>query len=202
MKIALIGASGDVGSRLLAELSARGHDITAIARNTDRIAKLPKVTAVSGDASKPEELTPLLKGHHVAISAIHFTQSDPHKLIEAVKDASVRRYMVVGGAGSLEVAPGQLLVDSDSFPDEYKPEARAGLTFLNTLRDDKDLNWTFISPSAAFLDGERTGQFRLGGDTLLANEQGSSISFQDYAVAFADELETPKHERARFTVGY
>jgi putative NADH-flavin reductase len=202
MKIALIGASGDVGSRLLAELSARGHDITAIARNTDRIAKLPKVTAVSGDASKPEELAPLLKGHDVAISAIHFTQSDPHKLIEAVKDASVPRYMVVGGAGSLEVGPGQLLVDSDSFPDEYKPEARAGLTFLNTLRDQQDLNWTFISPSAAFLDGERTGQFRLGGDTLLANEQGSSISFQDYAVAFADELETPKHERARFTVGY
>jgi putative NADH-flavin reductase len=124
------------------------------------------------------------------------------KLIEAVRASGVKRYLVVGGAGSLEVAPGLKLIDAPDFPTEYKAEAAAGGVFLDLLRGEVDLDWTFLSPSALFVPGERTGKFRLGQDQLLANEQGSSISFEDYAVALVDELEKPTHSRQRFTVGY
>jgi putative NADH-flavin reductase len=114
----------------------------------------------------------------------------------------VKRYLVVGGAGSLEVAPGLRLVDTPEFPAEYKQEATKGGEFLGLLRQDQDLDWTFLSPAAVFGPGERTGRFRLGTDQLLVNETGSSISYEDYAVALVDELENPKHSRARFTAGY
>lgn len=108
-----------------------------------------------------------------------------------------------GGAGSLMVAPGKMLIDTPEFPDAYKPEARAGVVFLDALRQEKVLNWTFLSPSALFEPGERTGKFRVGDDTLLADEEGKSwISMEDYAIALVDELETPKHSRRRYTVGY
>lgn len=202
MKIALVGATGNAGSRILAELSQRGHAVTAIARNPDKVAALPGVTAIKADANDVANLGAALKGHDVAISAVHFTASDPHKLIEAVKAAGVPRYLVVGGAGSLEVAPGAKLVDSPNFPAAYKVEATAGGVFLDILRKEPTLNWTFLSPSAMFVPGERTGTFRLGKDQLLANDKGSSISFEDYAVAMADEVEKPAHVRQRFTVGY
>ena len=116
MKVALIGASGNGGSRLLAELSRRGHQVTAIARKPDTIAKLPGVTAKKGDVFDKPGLVQLLKGHDAVISAVHFTASDPKLLIEAVKEAGVKRYFVVGGAGSLEVAPGVKLVNTPQFP--------------------------------------------------------------------------------------
>jgi putative NADH-flavin reductase len=109
---------------------------------------------------------------------------------------------VVGGAGSLEVAPGVTLVGTPEFPAEYRDEALAGAAFLNLLRKEPNLDWTFLSPSALFVPGERTGKFRLGKDRLLSNEHGSSISFEDYAVAMVDEIERPAHRRQRFTVGY
>jgi putative NADH-flavin reductase len=202
MKVALIGASGQVGSRLLKELSDRGHAVTAIARNPARIAALPGVTAKTGDVHDPDGLAKLLEGHDAAISTVHFTDSDPRLLVEAVKRAGVPRYLVVGGAGSLEVAPGVRLVDTPDFPAAYRDEALAGAVFLDLLRREPDLDWTFLSPSAMFVPGERTGTFRLGKDQLLANERGSSISFEDFAVAMADELERPAHRRERFTVGY
>lgn len=136
------------------------------------------------------------------ISSVHFTASDPHKLVEAVRASGVKRYLVVGGAGSLEAAPGLKLIDAPNFPAEYKPEAAAGGVFLDVLRGEEELDWAFLSPSAMFVPGERTGKFRLGRDQLLANEQGSGISFEDYAIALADELEKPAHPRQRFTVGY
>jgi putative NADH-flavin reductase len=108
----------------------------------------------------------------------------------------------VGGAGSLEVAPGVKLIETPEFPPIYKAEAAAGGAFLDLLRKETSLDWTFLSPSALFVPGERTGKFRIGGDRLLANEKGSSISFEDYAVALADEIEKPAHSRQRFTVGY
>ena len=203
MKIAVVGASGNAGSRIVAELARRGHAVTAIARNPDRIARAANVIPTKGDASDEAALAQLLKGHDVAISSIHFLASDPAKLIGAAKASGVPRYLVVGGAGSLEVAPGVRLVTTPNFPPQYKAEAEKGGAFLDLLRQEKELNWTFISPSALFVAGERTGKFRLGTDQLLAGADGKSwISFEDYAVALADEIEKPAHLRKRFTVGY
>lgn len=202
MKIALIGATGNAGSRILAELSRRGHAVTAIARHPEKVPELRGVTPVKADAGDASGLAAALRGHDVVISSVHFTASDPRKLIEAVHASGVGRYLVVGGAGSLEVAPGVKLIETPEFPAIYKAEAAAGGVFLDLLRQEPRLNWTFLSPSALFVAGERTGKFRLGGDQLLANEKGSSISFEDYAVAMADEIEKPSHSRQRFTVGY
>lgn len=203
MKIALIGVGGRVGSRLLTELLSHGHSVTGIARDTTKLASRPGLVLKTGDATQPAQLTPLLAGHDVVISAARFQSSDPNALIAAVKQASVPRLMVVGGAASLELAPGQTLFDAPGFPEAYKPEAEAGRKFLDVLRAEQDLDWTFLSPSAGFAPGERTGKFRLGGDQLLSDANGKSwISMEDYAIAFADEMETPKHSRQRFTVGY
>jgi putative NADH-flavin reductase len=202
MKVALIGATGMIGSRLLAELSRRGHEVTAIVRHPEKVPALPKVTPKKGDVFDEQGLAALLKGHDAAISAVHFAQSDPAKLIAAVKAAGVKRYLVVGGAGSLEVAPGKKLIDTPEFPAMYKPEAAAGGDFLELLRKEATLDWTFLSPSAVIAPGERTGKFRLGGDQLLTHAKGSNISAEDYAIAFVDELEKPAHSRRRFTVGY
>ncbi len=202
MKVALIGASGRAGSQILAELSRRGHEATAIARKPAAIARLPGVAAQAGDASDKAALVQLLRGHDAVVSAVPFAASDPDLLIGAVREAGVRRYFVVGGAGSLEVAPGVKLIDTPQFPEAYKREGAAGGVFLDKLKAAPDLEWTFLSPSAMFVPGERTGKFRLGGDQLLVGEKGSSISFEDYAIAAVDELETPRHVRQRFTVGY
>lgn len=203
MRIALIGASGQAGSRILAELARRGHAVTAIARDAGRIAALPGVTPRAADLHDVPALAALLAGHDVAISSVHFTASDPEALIGAVKQAGVPRYLVVGGAGSLEVAPGLKLFDTPDFPAIYREEARRGGAFLERLEQEALLDWTFLSPSAMFVPGERTGRFRLGTDRLLLDASGSStISFEDYAVALADEIEHPAHRRRRFTVGY
>ncbi|MGR2738130.1 NAD(P)-dependent oxidoreductase [Billgrantia sp. Q4P2] len=200
--VALIGASGNAGSRILAELSERSHMVTAIARHPERIAKLPGVMVRHGDVHDRAGLADLLRGHDAVISSVHFAASDAEALIGAVRDSGVKRYLVVGGAGSLEVAPGQRFIDQPDFPAEYKGEASAGVVFLERLRTVEDLDWTFLSPPALFVPGERTGNFRLGKDALLSNENGSSISFEDYAIALIDELERPAHIRQRFTVGY
>ena len=203
MEIAVIGASGSAGARITAELARRGHAVTAIARNPEKIAKLANVIPTKGDASDEADLTQLLRGHDAAISSIHFLASDPMKLIGAAKASAVGRYLVVGGAGSLEVAPGVRLVTTPTFPAQYKAEAEKGAAFLDRLAQEKELNWTFLSPSALFTAGKRTGKFRLGTDQLLTGADGKSwISFEDYAVALADEIERPAHIRKRFTVGY
>lgn len=203
MKIALIGATGQAGSCLLEELVARGHQVTAIVRDTAKVPARPGVTAAKGDVLGEEAaLAALLAGHDAVISSVHFTASDPKKLIGAVKAAGIARYLVVGGAGSLEVAPGVQLFDTPDFPKLYLAEAKAGGAFLDLLKQEEGLDWTFLSPSAYFFAGPRTGRFRLGRDTLLSTEEGSSISFADFAIAMVDELEKPAHIRQRFTVGY
>jgi putative NADH-flavin reductase len=202
MKIALIGATGNAGSRILAELSRRGHLVTAIARNPQKVPALSGVTSAKADVGDVAGLAAAIKGHDVVISSVHFTASDPHKLIAAVREARIPRYLVVGGAGSLEVAPGVKLIDTPEFPAIYKAEAAAGGVFLDLLRQQSDLDWSYLSPSAVFAPGERTGKFRLGRDQLLTNDKGSHISFEDYAIALADEIEKPAHSRQRFTVGY
>ena len=202
MKIALVGASGNAGSRILKELSDRGHGVTAIARNPERIAALPGVTAVKSDVADKSGLAALLKGHDAVVSSVRFAEGSPTLLLEAVRAAGVRRYLVVGGAASLEVAAGQRLLDTPNFPAAYKAEATAAAAYLDMLRGVTDLDWTFLSPSALFVAGERTGKFRLGKDALLTGEKGSTVSFEDYAIALVDEIERPRHLRQRFTVGY
>ncbi|MGD0722637.1 MAG: NAD(P)-dependent oxidoreductase [Roseiarcus sp.] len=202
MKVALIGATGMVGSRILAELDRRGHAVTGIVRNPERVPVSTNVAAKKGDVDDERGLAALLAGHDAAISAVRFSASDPDKLIGAAKVAKVGRYLVVGGAGSLEVAPGVRLFDTPEFPALYLAEARAGGAFLGRLREETALDWTYLSPSAAIAPGARTGKFRLGGDALLRHAGGSSISAEDFAVALVDELERPAHSRQRFTVGY
>ena len=201
-KIALIGASGNVGTRLLKELLSRDHIVTGIARHPEKIETLDGVTPVKADIQDKEGLSSVLKGHDAVISAVRFADADPKRMVQAVRDAGIKRYLVVGGAGSLEIAPGKKLIDQPNFPEEYKPEASQGVVFLDYLKTVDDLDWTFLSPSALFSPGERTGKFRLGDDMLLSNENGSSISFEDFAIAMLDELEKPQHIRKRFTVGY
>ena len=161
------------------------------------------MTPVKGDVYDRAGLAGLLKGHDAVISSVHYTASDPALILAAVRDSGVKRYFVVGGAGSLEVAPGVRLIDTPEFPAIYKAEATKGAEFLELLRKSAgDLDWTFLSPAAMFVPGERTGKFRLGKDQLLATDKGSSISFEDYAIAAVDELEKPAHIGERFTVGY
>ena len=203
MKIAVAGASGRAGSCITAELARRGHSVTAIARNPDKIARLANVTALAGDANDRAGLAKLWAGHDAAVSSIHFLDSDVETLIGAAKDSGISRYLVVGGAGSLEVAPGVQLVTTPNFPAQYKAEAEKGAAFLGRLKQEKELAWTFLSPSALIDFGNRTGKFRLGTDQLLVDSSGKSwISFEDFAVAMADEIERPAHIRKRFTVGY
>ena len=203
MNIALIGASGRVGSRLAKELIGRGHTVTGIARDAAKIAQQPGLTAQSADATRPDQLAPVLAGHEIVVSAANFASSDPAALLAASRQSDVKRLLVVGGAGSLEIAPGQALIDTPQFPEAYKPEASAGRDFLNVLKKEQRIDWTYLSPSAEFVPGERTGKYRLGDDQLLTDANGRSwITMEDYAIALADEIEHPQHSRKRFTVGY
>ncbi|MGE3871275.1 MAG: NAD(P)-dependent oxidoreductase [Pseudorhodoplanes sp.] len=202
MKIAVIGASGRGGSRIVQELVRRGHQVTAIARNVEKLPSGPNIVARKGDVHDAG-LADLLKGHDAVVSAVRFTETEPERLIGTVKKSGVKRYLVMGGAGSLEIAPGKKLIDTPNFPAAYKPEASKGGEFLDLLRQENDLDWTFLSPSALIEIGERTGKFRTGGDQLLTDANGNSrITFEDYAIAMVDEVENPKHSRKRFTVGY
>ncbi|RLU10339.1 3-beta hydroxysteroid dehydrogenase [Pseudomonas prosekii] len=202
-KIAIIGATGRAGSQLLEEALRRGHSVTAIARDTAKIGARAGVVSKSVDALDAEALQAAIAGHDVVISAAHFATLPASAVIGPVKNAGVKRLLVVGGAGSLLLPGGGRVIDSEGFPEEYKTEASAGAVFLQNLRQEQQLDWTFVSPSAEFVEGERTGTFRIGQDNLLVSAQGRSwITFADYAIALLDEVETPKHSQQRFTVGY
>jgi uncharacterized protein len=202
--IAILGITGRAGSRIATELLQRGHTVTGIARDTAKAEARPGLALKQADATRLDALVPLLRGHDTVISATRFDGGiDAATAIAAAKQAGVPRLLVVGGAGSLEIAPGKALVDTPEFPAAYKAEALAGRAFLDALRAEKELDWTFLSPSALFEPGPRTGAYRVGGDQLLADAQGKSwISMEDYAIAMADEIERPAHPRRRFTVGY
>lgn len=203
MKAAIIGGTGRAGREIGAELARRGHQVTAISRHPEHAVQDPAITPVAGDVNDPVALTALIAGHDVVVSAVMFSDTDPASLVDAVRKAGVPRYLVVGGAGSLDVAPGVPLISTPEFPEAYKAEASRGAAFLDYLRGVEDIDWTFLSPSALFFVGPRRGSFRLGGDQLLVDGEGnSSISYADYAIALADEVENPRHSRQRFTVGY
>jgi len=212
MNIALIGASGFIGSALRTEALSRGHRVTAIVGNPGKLAPQPGLTSIKADVNDTAALAGHVKGHDAVLSAFSgHAQSDTlgyylagfKSILAATRQAGVPRLLVVGGAGSLEVAPGVQLLDTPQFPAEYKPTAEGARQALMLLRTEPALDWAMLSPSAVIAPGERTGRFRLGTDQLLVQPDGSSgISVQDYAVAFIDELEKPAHSRRRFTAGY
>lgn len=203
MKIALLGVTGNVGTRLLAELRRREHEVTGIARNPEKVPPQAGLTLKRGDMKNEAELTKLLAGHDAVIHSVKFLSTDVKNVLNATKKAGVKRLLVVGGAGTLEVSPGVELVDTPELPEIYKAEALGGRDFLNVLKTEKDLDWTFLSPPLNFAPGERTGHFHLGKDQLPRAKNGESkISMEDFAIAFVDELEKPTHSHQRFTVGY
>jgi putative NADH-flavin reductase len=207
MNVVVYGATGNSGSRILQELISRGHKVTAVARNT---SKLPStVTARQDDLSNVETIAAIIQGVDAVISAYAPPQDNTDALlgvterqIAAVKRAGNIRLIIVGGAGSLEVAPGVTLLSSGHLPAPWIPIATSHENVLKMVQAS-DINWTYFSPAAFFEPGERTGKFRLGTDQLVADSKGQSrISLEDYAIALVDELEKPAHERARFTIGY
>lgn len=213
MKLALLGATGFVGSALLDEALARGHTVTAIARHPEKAGRRDRLVAVSGDVYDAAALARLIQGHDAVISAFNpgWKSSTLYEdqvrgtssIIAAVKAAGIKRVLWVGGAGGQEVAPGVRVVDGADFPDWIRPGSLATIDALEQLRNEPDLDWSFLAPAAELAPGRRTGRFRLGGDELLTDGTGRShISLQDYAAAMLDEVEKPAHVRQRFTVGY
>ena len=212
MKVAIIGATGFVGSALLKEAVARGHDVTALVSDPSKVPSSSHVRAVQGDVLAQAGLAGKLKGHDAVISAFSgHAQTDVlgyylkgiQSIVSAVKQAEVPRLLLVGGAGGLEVAPGVQLIDTPEFPAEWKGTAEGARQALDLLRQEPGLDWTVLAPSAHLEPGERTGKFRLGTDALLVDAEGHShVSLADYAAAMIDELEQPAHARTRFTVGY
>jgi len=213
MKIALIGATGFVGSALLNELASRGHQITAIARNPLADEKAHWVKA---DITNITELAKILKGHDAVISAYNPGWTNPNiyddfisgskNIQQAVKDSGVTRYITIGGGGSLFVAPGLQAVDTPDFPKEYHPGATAARDYLNIIREEKELDWAFFSPAFEMHQGittGRTGKYRLGLENPVFDTDNRSIlSVEDLAVVIADEAENPKHHQQRFTAAY
>ena len=212
MKIALFGASGTLGQRILHEALERGHEVLALVRNPENSAlDDPRVTARAVNVLNPSSIAEAVAGQDVVISTIGPAGNQPatvvvdaaRSLLKGVAQAGVPRLITVGGAGSLEVAPGVLLMNTPDFPEGWKPIARAHSDALDIYRREIHLNWTYASPAAFIAPGERTGKYRAGTDQLVTNEKGESrISAEDFAVAILDEVEKPRFDRQRFTVAY
>ena len=207
MKLFLVGASGMIGSRILAEAVARGHQVVAGARNPGKIAALPGVTAVAVDASDAATLAAHAEGVDVYIQSV-----SPRSTGDAVAEMAgytaaflvaapvAKRAIVVGGAGTLNLADGSPVMAH--LPDFIVPEA-TGMKRLKDALVTSDLDWTFIAPAADIQPGNRTGVFRVGGDVLMSDADGKShISAEDYAVALLDEVEKPAHLRKVMSVAY
>jgi uncharacterized protein len=216
MKIVLFGATGNVGQRIAAEALRRGHEVVGVVRDPAAVESPdPRVSLVKGDATDPKSVASIVRGADAVVSAISprpnarglpapSLETNARALIAGLRDAGVNRVLYVGGASSLEVAPGQALADLPDFPEIYKAEAREGREALAVWRAEADgLDWTYLSPAAEIGPGERSGSYRTTGDQLLVDAEGKSfISFEDYAVAVLDELERPQHVGRRFGVAY
>ena len=209
MNVVVYGATGNSGSEIVKELVKRGHKVTGVARNVDKLKDVAGVEAKADDLSNADAVAGIIKGADVVVSAYQPPPDNTDKLIdvtklqiEAVKKAGGPRLVVVGGAGQLEVAPGVTLIKSGYLPAEYLPIAISHEKAAEVLKGS-DVNWTYIAPAAYFVPGERTGKYRIGTNNLVSDEKGESkISFADYAIALVDEIEKPKHERQLFSVGY
>lgn len=214
MNIALIGPSGFVGAAVLQELLQRGHQVTALARNPAKLAAHARLRVVQADVQDEKQVAGAVEGHDAVVSAYNPGWNAPdlyneflrgsRAILAGVKRSGVKRVLVVGGAGSLYVAPGVQLVDTPEFtghvPPNIVPGAKAARDLLTELQQETQLDWSFVSPAAMLKPGERTGRYRLGGDQLLTDGAApAGISVQDLAVAIVDELEQPQHSRRRFT---
>ena len=214
-KTALIGASGFVGSAILNELLSRGYKVEALVRNPEKItSENPNLTVKKIDVADEKALAEDLKGYDTVISAYNPGWTNPNiyndtlqnypRIVEAAKEAGVKRLLIVGGAGTLFCAPGLHVVDSGVIPAEIMDGVKSlGKLYLDILAKESDIDWVFFSPAGAFVEGARTGKYRLGKDDLIVDDKGNStISVADYAKAMVDELETPAHHKERFTIGY
>jgi putative NADH-flavin reductase len=212
MKIAVFGAGGRIGSRIVDEALNRGHDVTAVVRHPESYTKIhTHLKVAKGDLFNSQDVETGAFDQDAVVSAYSPAAGVPPTtitelvtpLINGLKQAHVKRLIVVGGAGSLEVAPGLQLVDTPDFPAIYKPVSLAHREALKLYQKENELEWTFISPSAVIEPGERTGKFRTGTNQLLSDANGKSfITMEDYAVAIIDEIESPLHVREVMTVGY
>ena len=213
MIIALFGAGGHLGHGILEEALARGHEVIAVVRDPAR-SKIdhPKVKIVAGDVGNPTSYRDAIKGADAAIASLSARRDADAALIpkyaatllDVLPAAGVKRFAWVGGAGSLETAPGVKVVDDPNFPAAWKPEALAQAEALKIFRDSKaDIDWTYISPAALIEDGERSGKYRIGGDQLLVDANGKSrITVSDYAIAVLDRVEKNDKPHQRITVAY
>lgn len=216
MKTVVFGATGNVGQRVVAEALRRGHEVVGVVRDPDAV-KSPdqRVRLVKGDATNADSVASVTRGADAVVSAISprpnarglpapSLAANSRALIKGLKDSGVKRVLYVGGASSLEVAPGKALADMPDFPEAYREEAREGREALDVWRKEgKGLDWTYLSPAAEIGPGQRTGKYRTTDDQLLVDDNGKSyITFEDYAAAVLDELEQPKHVAARFGVAY
>lgn len=212
MKLALYGAAGMVGSRIAKEALDRGHSVTALVRHAGKLAlKHPQLKEVQADAAEAVDVAAKVAGHDAVIVSIsprgdggveRFMQA-AHSVMQGCKQAGVRRLLWIGGAGSLEVGPGQLLLDQPYFPAEYLGEAKAAYEVLKLFRAETQLEWTFFSPAALLAPGERRGKFKLGGDQLVTDAKGESrLSMEDLAYACVYQLEKGGKIRQRFTAAY
>lgn len=213
--VVLIGASGFVGTAILNELLSRGHKVIAVVRNPEKInVSNSNLKIVKTDVSDTNVMAEICKGKDAIICAYNPGWANPDiyeetlrnypLILEAAKRSGTKRLMCVGGAGTLFCAPGLRVVDSGAIPDTIMGGVKSlGEFYLNTLMNEKDIDWIFFSPAGTLESGKRTGKFRLGKDDLIIDENGiSHISVEDYAVAMVDELENPKHHYERFTIGY
>jgi putative NADH-flavin reductase len=216
MKLTVFGATGNVGQRVVAEALRRGHEVVGVVRDPDAVQSPDKrLRLVKGDATNPGDVARVASGADAVVSAISprpnsrglpapSLAANSRALIKGLRDAAVKRVLYVGGASSLEVAPGKALADLPDFPEVYREEAREGREALDIWRTEaKGLDWTYLSPAAEIAPGKRTGKYRTTDDKLLSDDKGKSfITFEDYAVAVLDELEHPQHVAKRFGVAY
>lgn len=210
MNIVIFGATGTIGQAIVKEAIKRKHHVTAAVRDPQRVTESGELlTVVKADILSPDSVAAAVQGHEALISAYGPKFGEEKELLEAAQSliegarrAGVSRLMIVGGAGSLKTENGERLMDSAEFPEEVRPLAQAHADAYDIYRAS-DMLWTYFSPAGVIEPGRRTGQFRIGIDTLVTDEMGHSrITVEDYAVALIDELEEAEFIRARFTVGY